>query len=415
MANLMNNEPGSKPEEAAKKSAQFTEEMLKVRASMELPRRKAIRRRSRIWTRWSECPGPGSAAAAATPATRTAPAPPPAAARGRAGPGASDLPFTQSVFEAGIWIDGSDPDLTKIDIRPGEARDMNILPHANVANPGPVVPRQFLTVLAKGDTTFKHGSGRLELADESSRRAAPLAARVIVNRVWGWHFGKPLVATDSDFGVQGDKPTHPELLDDLAARFIANGWSLKWLHREIMLSAAYRQSSHPRAEGLAERSDQCPALAHESRAAWTSRPIRDNLLQVSADLESKAPPLSLDLDAADNHAPHRVWPCQPRTPEYAAGALRFPRPDDDSSAARADHVAAAAVVCHEQPFHAGARRPSGESRERRSRTCRQRFAACIATPWTAIPTVAGTGHGIDLSEQRQRWRNSRRPCWRPTR
>ena len=73
---------------------------------------------------------------------------------------------------------------------------------------------------------------------------------MIVNRVWGWHFGKPLVATESDFGVQGDKPTHPELLDDLAARFIANGMSFKWLHREIMLSAAYRQSSHPRADGL---------------------------------------------------------------------------------------------------------------------------------------------------------------------
>ena len=71
---------------------------------------------------------------------------------------------------------------------------------------------------------------------------------MIVNRVWGWHFGKPLVATPSDFGAQGEKPTHPELLDDLAARFIANGWSLKWLHREIMLSAAYRQASRPRAD-----------------------------------------------------------------------------------------------------------------------------------------------------------------------
>ena len=67
-----------------------------------------------------------------------------------------------------------------------------------------------------------------------------------MNRVWDWHIGKPLVATPSDFGVQGEKPTHPELLDDLAARFIANGWSLKWLHREIMLSATYRQSSQPR-------------------------------------------------------------------------------------------------------------------------------------------------------------------------
>ena len=100
---------------------------------------------------------------------------------------------------------------------------MNILPHANVAAPGPVVPRQFLTVLSKGDTTFRQGSGRLELATDIFTQSGPLAARVIVNRVWGWHFGKALVGTESDFGVQGDKPTHPELLDDLTARFIANG------------------------------------------------------------------------------------------------------------------------------------------------------------------------------------------------
>ena len=133
--------------------------------------------------------------------------------------------------------------------------------------PAPWRPAQFLTVLSKGDTTFKQGSGRLELADDIFTQGGPLAARVIVNRVWGWHFGKPLVATESDFGAQGEKPTHPELLDDLAARFIANGWSLKWLHREIMLSAAYRQSSHPRADGLAADRDQQAALAHESAPA----------------------------------------------------------------------------------------------------------------------------------------------------
>jgi hypothetical protein len=225
--------------------------------------------------------------------------PPAAAARRR--PGASNLPFTQSVFDAGIWIDGSDPDLTKVDIRPGVARDMNILPHANVAAPGAVAPRQYLTVLSKGDTTFKQGSGRLELANDIFEQSGPLAARVIVNRVWGWHFGRPLVVTESDFGVQGDKPTHPELLDDLTARFIANGYSLKWLHREIMLSAAYRQASHPRREGLAN--DPTNSLL------WRMNPrrldieaYRDNLLQVSGDLEKKAPALSLDLDAADNHS-----------------------------------------------------------------------------------------------------------------
>jgi hypothetical protein len=107
---------------------------------------------------------------------------------------------------------------------------------------------------------------------------------VIVNRVWGWHFGKPLVATASDFGAQGEKPSHPELLDDLAARFIAHGWSLKWLNREIMLSATYRQSSHPRADGLA--ADATNTLI------WRMNP---------RDLDEKAATLSYDLDAATNH------------------------------------------------------------------------------------------------------------------
>jgi hypothetical protein len=80
----------------------------------------------------------------------------------------------------------------------------------------------------------------------------PLAARVIVNRVWKHHFGAGLVETPSDFGAQGQRPTHPELLDDLAAQFVANGWSLKWLHREILLSATYRQASayDPRKQAL---------------------------------------------------------------------------------------------------------------------------------------------------------------------
>ena len=77
----------------------------------------------------------------------------------------------QSVFDAGIWINGSDPDLTTIDIKPGEPHDMHILPHANVAAPGALVPRRFLTVLSNGDTTFKQGSGRLELADDIFNQA----------------------------------------------------------------------------------------------------------------------------------------------------------------------------------------------------------------------------------------------------
>ena len=153
-------------------------------------------------------------------------------------------PLTHAVVDCGVWIDGSTPTVTWIDLRPGQPRDLPIFIRGNVANTGEIVPRRFLTVLSKGaPEPFRLGSGRLELADRIVNDAAPLTARVWVNRVWGWHFGQHLVRTPSDFGTQGQRPSHPELLGDLAARFVQNGWSLKWLHREIMLSAAYRQTS----------------------------------------------------------------------------------------------------------------------------------------------------------------------------
>ena len=295
MANLMNGEPGSKPEEAARKSAEFTAEMIKTRDSMSFLQES----QPQVWTYLNSLVRIPRIKLKTDPEVVPDAKPVPVAARNRR-PGASDLPFTQSVFDAGIWIDGADPDLTKVDMRPGMAHDLNILPHGNVAHPGALAPRQFLTVLSKGDTTFKQGSGRLEFANDIFTKSGALAARVIVNRVWGWHFGKPLVATESDFGVQGDKPTHPELLNDLAARFIANGQSLKWLHREIMLSAVYRQASLPREAGIA--ADPANTLY------WRMNPrrldieaYRDNLLQVSGDLENKLPSLSFDLDAPDNH------------------------------------------------------------------------------------------------------------------
>ncbi|MGD0435075.1 MAG: PSD1 and planctomycete cytochrome C domain-containing protein [Bryobacteraceae bacterium] len=160
----------------------------------------------------------------------------------------STQPFANAVYDAAQFVDGADAHFTWIEYRPGQARDFPVLLHGNVATPGEVVPRHFLSVLSQGDSTFKQGSGRLDLGERIFTDGAALASRVIVNRVWGWHFGRALVPTTSDFGVQGEKPADPELLDDLAARFVAHGWSLKWLNREIMLSAAYRQSSQTNAE-----------------------------------------------------------------------------------------------------------------------------------------------------------------------
>lgn len=114
----------------------------------------------------------------------------------------------------------------------------------NAGNPGPKVPRQFLEVLS-GDKRepFSKGSGRLEFARAIASTNNPLTARVMVNRVWMHHFGAPLVRTTSDFGLRSEPPVNAELLDYLASQFMANGWSLKKLHRLIMLSSTYQQSS----------------------------------------------------------------------------------------------------------------------------------------------------------------------------
>ena len=106
------------------------------------------------------------------------------------------------------------------------------------------MPRQFLEVVTgKNRAPFKVGSGRLEMAQIIASEKNPLTARVMVNRIWLHHFGAGLVQTPSDFGTRSEPPSHPELLDWLAGRFIANGWSIKKMHRLIMLSSVYQQGS----------------------------------------------------------------------------------------------------------------------------------------------------------------------------
>jgi hypothetical protein len=235
-----------------------------------------------------------AAANAKVAAAAAAPAPPPPAARERAL--SSSDPYVNAVFEAAQYVDASDPTYTFIVYKPGEARNMPVLKAGNYAAPGEIVPRGFPAVLSKGETAFKQGSGRLELADRIFSDAPGLAARVIVNRVWGWHFGRPLVATASDFGTQGDKATHPELLEDLAARFVEHGWSLKWLNKEIMLSAAYQQSSKPRADAL--QADEANTLL------WRQNPrrldieaYRDTLVRSAGVLDEQIGGLPGDLDS----------------------------------------------------------------------------------------------------------------------
>lgn len=164
-----------------------------------------------------------------------------------------DRPWAHVVEDASVYVLPDGDDKTKVDIRRGEVRDVPIFRRGSPSNLGEVVPRRFLAVLSPGEPPkFSHGSGRIDLADSILSSARPLATRVIVNRVWSQHFGRGLVGTVSDFGRQGERPTHPELLDDLAIRFLEHGASLRWLHRELVLSATYRQASQTSGDAAPE-------------------------------------------------------------------------------------------------------------------------------------------------------------------
>lgn len=214
-------------------------------------------------------------------------------------PGYKDVPV-RGVADAHVSVVSRGPNKTRLEYEDGVGHDIAMHTRGNPNRPGPVVPRRFLTVLSRdGAKPFTQGSGRLELAQAIVTDAAPLAARVIVNRVWKHHFGRGLVDTPSDFGRQGDRPSHPELLDDLAARFVGEGWSLKWLHREIMLSAAYQQSSAADAAKQAIDPDN-RWLWRMSRRKLEVEVWRDAMLAANGTLRGELGGPSQELTDANN-------------------------------------------------------------------------------------------------------------------
>jgi cytochrome c553 len=178
--------------------------------------------------------------------------------------------------------------------------NMRVHHRGNPKTLGDEVPRRFLEILGGDDALpFKLGSGRLELAQAVASKDNPLTARVLVNRIWQHHFGKGLVRTPSNFGTLGERPTHPELLDYLAARFLASGWSMKALHREIMLSAAYQMSSKFDGQCFEADADN-KWLWRMNRQRLDVEAWRDAMLAVAGTLDKKMGGPSLDLNAADN-------------------------------------------------------------------------------------------------------------------
>jgi len=164
-------------------------------------------------------------------------------------------------------------------------QNAHVFIRGNPNNPGIETPGHFLSCLSSGEpVNFK--DGRLELARAIASKDNPLTARVIVNRVWMHHFGAGIVRTPSDFGLRGDLPTHPELLDHLAVQFMESGWSIKKLHRTIMLSAAYQQSSANNSEAR-KQDPENQWLWRMNRQRLDIESLRDSVLAASGQLENK--------------------------------------------------------------------------------------------------------------------------------
>jgi hypothetical protein len=180
-------------------------------------------------------------------------------------------------------------------------QDIHLLIRGEIRKPGPLVRRGFVSVACPADSPDGNpvpsriapgGSGRLELAEWLVAADNPLTARVMVNRVWHYLFGAGLVRTTDNFGVMGDLPSHPDLLDYLAADFVASGWSVKHLIRQIMLSRAYQLDSQAEAS-LLKADPENRLFSRANRRRLDAEAIRDAMLSISGQLEPAAGGLTI--------------------------------------------------------------------------------------------------------------------------
>jgi hypothetical protein len=227
-------------------------------------------------------------------------------------------------------------------------QDVPIHIRGSYAKLGPIVARRLPRFLA-GETQppILAGSGRRELARWVASRSNPLTARVIVNRVWQWHFGAGLVRTPSNFGMRSEPPSHPKLLDWLAARFVDDGWSLKKLHRRIMLSAAYQRSSIVDRNQLS-RDPENRWLGRFSPRRLDAEEVRDALLHVSGGLDRT--PGGPAADGIDS--PRRSLYVQTARWDRSSFAILFDAANPDSSTEKrtVSTVAPQALLFLNHPF-----------------------------------------------------------------
>jgi hypothetical protein len=190
----------------------------------------------------------------------------------------------------------------------GPGFDQAIFIRGDCERPSDVTPRRYLEVLSKSPEVFpKAGSGRLELANRIASPTNPLTARVMVNRIWHHLFGTGLVRTVDDFGHVGELPSHPELLDYLATRFIEEGWSVKRLIRQLVLTRTFQMANQPSAEAR-EIDPQNRLLQHYPARRMEAEAVRDSILVASGRLDPTLFGMSIQPFREKEYADRRLFP-----------------------------------------------------------------------------------------------------------
>ena len=265
--------------------------------------------------------------------------------------------------------------------------DLQVFIRGNPARRGEIAPRRFLAVLSGAQRPhYNAGSGRLQLAEAIVNPNNPLTPRVLVNRVWMHLFGAGLVCTPSNFGAQSEPPTHPELLDWLAARFMAEGWSMKKLQRTMLLSAAYQQQSLMRPD--------CYARDPENRLLWRMKrkrlqfeALRDTVLAAAGRLDRTIGGPPVDLAARPFSTRRTIYGLIDR--EFLFGPLRtfdFPSPDISAPERIETIVPPQALYLMNSPFvveqakHLAARPEAIATTWRRSSGSRNKRSGWAAAP-----------------------------------
>ena len=175
-------------------------------------------------------------------------------------------------------------------VKDGKVTDTRLNKRGNPNDLGEVIPRGFLSSIGPvADKLETENSGRTALVDWLTDKKHPLTSRVMVNRLWRWHFGRGIVTTPDNFGLRGTKPTHPQLLNWLAWKFIHNDWSIKSMHREIMLSATYQMAAGIKNE-TAKKTDPSNQLYWRREVVrLEAEAVRDSILKVAGSLNPESP------------------------------------------------------------------------------------------------------------------------------